>query len=49
MPGQEGVELIFNDLLSADPGKRRVIQDGRGRVVEEVEQLKPPSHGPIWR
>jgi len=43
--GQEGVELIFNDLLSADPGKRRVIQDGRGRVVEEVEQLEPPSHG----
>jgi cell division protein FtsI (penicillin-binding protein 3) len=43
--GQEGVELIFNDWLSADPGKRRVIQDGRGRVVEEVEQIKPPSHG----
>ncbi|MGB5831253.1 MAG: penicillin-binding transpeptidase domain-containing protein [Thiohalocapsa sp.] len=43
--GQEGVELIFNDSLTADPGKRRVIQDGRGRVVEEVEQIKPPSHG----
>ena len=43
--GQEGVELVFNDWLSADPGKRRVIQDGRGHVVEEVEQIKPPSHG----
>ncbi|MGD8207777.1 MAG: penicillin-binding transpeptidase domain-containing protein, partial [Thiohalocapsa sp.] len=43
--GQEGVELIFNDWLSAEPGRRRVIQDGRGRVVEEVEQIRPPSHG----
>ncbi|MGB5734079.1 MAG: penicillin-binding transpeptidase domain-containing protein, partial [Thiohalocapsa sp.] len=43
--GQEGVELVFNDWLSAEPGKRRVIQDGRRRVVEEVEQIKPPIHG----
>jgi|AVFP01.1.fsa_nt_gi cell division protein FtsI (penicillin-binding protein 3) len=43
--GQEGVELIFNDLLRAKPGMRRVIQDGRGRVVAEVEQIRPPSHG----
>ncbi|WP_306341762.1 peptidoglycan D,D-transpeptidase FtsI family protein [Thiohalocapsa halophila] len=43
--GQEGIELVFEDRLRADPGKRRVIQDGRGRVVEEVEQIKPPSHG----
>jgi len=43
--GQEGVELVFEDRLRARPGKRRVIQDGRGRVVEEVEQIKPPSHG----
>jgi cell division protein FtsI (penicillin-binding protein 3) len=43
--GQEGIELVFEDRLRADPGRRRVIQDGRGRVVEEVEQIKPPSHG----
>lgn len=43
--GQEGVELVFEDRLRADPGQRRVIQDGRGRVVEEVEQIKPPAHG----
>lgn len=43
--GQEGVELIYDKWLSAEPGRRRVIQDGRGRVVEEVEQIKPPSHG----
>ncbi len=43
--GQEGIELVFEDRLRAAPGKRRVIQDGRGRVVEEVEQIRPPSHG----
>ncbi|MCG6943042.1 MAG: penicillin-binding protein 2 [Thiohalocapsa sp.] len=43
--GQEGIELTFENRLRAEPGKRRVIQDGRGRVVEEVEQIKPPSHG----
>jgi cell division protein FtsI (penicillin-binding protein 3) len=43
--GQEGIELVYNDWLNAEPGKRRVIQDGRGRVIEEVEQLKAPLHG----
>jgi cell division protein FtsI (penicillin-binding protein 3) len=43
--GQEGVELVFDSWLEASPGKRRVIQDGRGRVVEEVEQIAPPVHG----
>ena len=43
--GQEGIELARNDLLAARAGKRRVIQDGQRRIVEEVEQLRPPRHG----
>lgn len=43
--GQEGIELAYNPGLSAIPGQRRVIQDGRGRVVEEIEQIRPPRHG----
>lgn len=43
--GQEGVELVRNDQLKANPGKRRVIQDGHRRIVEEVEQLRAPVHG----
>lgn len=43
--GQEGMELIYETALAARPGARRVIQDGRGRVVEEVEQVRPPHHG----
>ena len=43
--GQEGVELVRNSALKAEPGKRRVIQDGHRRVVAEVEQLRSPEHG----
>ncbi|MBK1705785.1 peptidoglycan D,D-transpeptidase FtsI family protein [Halochromatium glycolicum] len=43
--GQEGIELMRNDELQATPGKRRVIQDGHRRIVEEVEQLRAPAHG----
>lgn len=43
--GQEGVELAYDSRLRAIPGRRRVVQDGRGRIVEEIEQLRPPRHG----
>ena len=43
--GQEGMELAYDKLLSAEPGLRRVIQDGRQRIVQEVEQIRPPRHG----
>lgn len=43
--GQEGLELAYNESLSATPGERRVIQDGRGRVVAEVEGIRPPRAG----
>ncbi|WP_242519160.1 peptidoglycan D,D-transpeptidase FtsI family protein [Halochromatium roseum] len=43
--GQEGIELVANTELKANPGKRRVIQDGHRRIVEEVEQLQAPEHG----
>lgn len=43
--GIEGMELAFDSWLRAEPGKRRVLQDGRRRVVEEVEGIKPPRHG----
>ena len=40
--GQEGIELAFNKDLAGRAGSRRVIKDGRGRVVEAVgEQVLP--------
>ena len=43
--GIEGLELAFDDRLRAEPGLRRVIQDGRHRIIEEVERVRPPQHG----
>jgi len=43
--GIEGIELAYDSWLRAEPGKRRVIQDGRRRVVAEVERIKSPRHG----
>ncbi|HYN79159.1 MAG TPA: penicillin-binding protein 2 [Lamprocystis sp. (in: g-proteobacteria)] len=43
--GQEGMEAANDKLLRAEPGLRRVIQDGRRRIVQEVEQVRPPQPG----
>lgn len=43
--GQEGMERAYDTWLSAEPGQRRVIQDGRRRIVAEVEQIRPPRNG----
>jgi len=43
--GIEGLELAFEDWLRAEPGLRRVIKDGRHRVVAEVERIRVPRHG----
>ncbi len=43
--GIEGVELAFDDLLSGQPGARRVIKDRLGRVIEDVQTMVPPTDG----
>ena len=43
--GQEGLELAFDQWLSGQPGKKRVLRDRLGRVVEDVERLQSPSPG----
>jgi cell division protein FtsI (penicillin-binding protein 3) len=43
--GQEGLERAFEGSLAARPGMRRVLQDGQGKVVEEIEQIQAPSNG----
>ena len=37
--GQEGLELAYQDWLRAQPGKRRVIRNRRGEVIEELAQV----------
>ncbi|MDX1610486.1 MAG: penicillin-binding transpeptidase domain-containing protein [Halofilum sp. (in: g-proteobacteria)] len=43
--GQEGLELAFDDWLSGRPGRKRVVQDRLGRVIEDLELLRPAEHG----
>lgn len=43
--GQEGIELLQNEKLSGLAGKRRVIKDRKGQVVEELEVISTPRDG----
>lgn len=43
--GREGLELAYNDSLSGTQGAKRVIKDGKGHVVEDVENITSPKPG----
>jgi len=43
--GQEGMELAYDDWLVGEPGKKRVIRDGRARIIKDVESIRAPSPG----
>ncbi len=43
--GQEGLELSFDHWLAGQPGKRRVLKDRLGRIVEDVERIQSPNPG----
>ena len=43
--GQEGMELLYEDALKGIPGSKRVIRDGKRRVIKDVENIKEPVAG----
>jgi cell division protein FtsI (penicillin-binding protein 3) len=43
--GQEGLELALEDYLRGIVGSKRVLQDGNGLIVAEVETIKLPHAG----
>jgi len=43
--GQEGLELAYDDWLSGTRGAKRVIKDGKGHIVEDVENINSPRPG----
>ncbi len=43
--GQEGLELAYNKYLAGTPGKKRVMRDRKGHVVEDVESIHPVEDG----
>ena len=43
--GQEGMELAYNDWLTGESGKKRVVKDRLGRIIAIEEQVKAPKPG----
>jgi len=47
--GQEGVELAWDYMLAGQEGRKRVILDRMGRVVEDVENIRTARPGrDLW-
>lgn len=43
--GQEGVERGWESTLAGELGSRRVIKDNKGRIIEDVENIRMPKQG----
>jgi cell division protein FtsI (penicillin-binding protein 3) len=43
--GQDGLELALDDKLAGEDGSKRVIQDSKGRRVEDIESLRAVRPG----
>ena len=43
--GQEGLELAFEEALSGEDGARRVVRDRLGRIVENLDRIRPARPG----
>ncbi|HVC29546.1 MAG TPA: penicillin-binding transpeptidase domain-containing protein, partial [Steroidobacteraceae bacterium] len=43
--GQAGLELAYDQWLTGIDGEKRVIQDNYGRIVQDVESIRPARPG----
>lgn len=43
--GQEGIELLYNDWLAGTAGSSEIVRDPKGKVVDILEEIKPPVQG----
>jgi cell division protein FtsI (penicillin-binding protein 3) len=43
--GQEALELAFDHRLAGRAGKKRVLKDSRGQIVEDIERIEAPEPG----
>ncbi len=43
--GQEGLELAYEEWLNGEDGRKRVVRDGKKRIIEDVELLQPAEAG----
>ncbi|GAA0848660.1 peptidoglycan D,D-transpeptidase FtsI [Marinobacter szutsaonensis] len=43
--GQEGIELTYNDWLSGESGRKRVLKDNRGRAIKDLTLIRDAQPG----
>jgi cell division protein FtsI (penicillin-binding protein 3) len=43
--GQEGIELAYNQWLSGETGRKRVLKDNRGRIIKDLTLIRDASPG----
>ena len=43
--GQSGLELLYDDILSPLPGKKRVLKDRTGHSLEDIENIQVARSG----
>jgi cell division protein FtsI (penicillin-binding protein 3) len=43
--GQEGLELAYESWLDGDDGSKRVVRDGKRRIIEDVELIQSAEAG----
>jgi cell division protein FtsI (penicillin-binding protein 3) len=43
--GQEGMEYGYEHILRGKPGKKRVIKDGKGHIIKDVENIQDAVPG----
>lgn len=43
--GQEGLELAYNQWLSGQVGKKQILKDRMGHVIDDIAVLKAPEQG----
>lgn len=43
--GQEGLELTYDNWLRGVPGRRQVMKDRRGHILEELNTIQPAQPG----
>ncbi len=47
--GQEGLERAYDGMLKGVSGKKRVLRDRLGRVIDDIERIKPVQPGKALR
>ncbi len=43
--GQEGMELAYNEWLSGESGRKRVLKDNRGRIIKDLTLIRDAAPG----